>query len=203
MPPTPTPTPPIPTPTPSATATPSPTEPHDRHSPPSPMSDNLPASVNFVSVTPSQGSCGGTSSVGCFLGALPAFSSATVTLVVTPTVAGPLSNTASAQPAATDPNQLNNSATASTTVLPAPTPTPTPPTPTPTPSATAYSHPIGGPTNRYCGNHRRLARPGPGWPEPDLYHNRNQLWSQRRDECDDDGHLAGRREFCFCDPKSG
>jgi uncharacterized repeat protein (TIGR01451 family) len=86
------------------------------------VTDTLPASVNFVSVTPSQGTCTGTSTVECFLGTLPIFATATVTLVVTPTVGGPLSNTASAfYP---DKNPDNNSATASTTVLPGPTPTP-------------------------------------------------------------------------------
>jgi hypothetical protein len=84
------------------------------------MTDTLPASVNFVSVTPSQGNCTGTSTVECFLGTLPVFGNATVTLVVTPTVAGPLSNTAFAPYG--DKNPDNNSATASTTILPAPTP---------------------------------------------------------------------------------
>jgi len=105
------------------------------------MTDTLPASVNFVSVTPSQGSCGGTSTVNCSLGQLFAFSQATVTLVVTPTIAGPLSNTATAPYSSIlDPNQDDNSATASTTVLPAgATPTPSPATPTPTPAAQAIN----------------------------------------------------------------
>jgi uncharacterized repeat protein (TIGR01451 family) len=98
------------------------------------MSDGLPAGVNFVSVTPSQGSCSGTTSITCNLGTLPASSSATVTLVVTPTVAGPLNNTASAQASVVDPNPANNFFTATTTVLPAGT-TPTPPPATPTPTA--------------------------------------------------------------------
>jgi uncharacterized repeat protein (TIGR01451 family) len=89
------------------------------------VTDALPASVNFVSVTPSQGTCSGTSTIECFLGTLAPFHAATVTLVVTPMVAGPLSNTALA-PLPLDENPSNNSATASTMVLPAPTPTPTP-----------------------------------------------------------------------------
>jgi hypothetical protein len=63
--------------------------------------------------------------IECFLGTLAPFNAATVTLVVTPMVAGPLSNTALA-PHPYDENPDNNSATASTTVLPASTPTPTP-----------------------------------------------------------------------------
>ncbi len=90
------------------------------------MSDTLPAGVNFVSVTASQGSCSGTSDVTCSLGSLVAFSSATVTLVVTPTVAGTLSNLASAWAAGADSNLGNNSSTAATTVVPAGMPTPTP-----------------------------------------------------------------------------
>ena len=112
-----------------------------------PMSDNLPASVNFVSVTTTQGSCTGTAStVSCALGPFPPFGSATVTLVVTPTVAGPLSNTASAQYFG-DIAPTNNTATASTTVLPLGTPTPTP-TSTPTPPATPTPTPT--PTPGVC-----------------------------------------------------
>jgi hypothetical protein len=88
------------------------------------MNDNLPASVNLVSVTPSQSCFAGTSTVHCSF-ALPANSSATVVLVVTPTQAGPLSNTATVL-SWMDPNSSNNSATASTTVVPVTTPTPTP-----------------------------------------------------------------------------
>jgi uncharacterized repeat protein (TIGR01451 family) len=100
------------------------------------MSDTLPASVNFVSVSPSQGSCTGTSEVFCDLGTIPRFSTATVTLVVAPTVAGVLNNTVSASASALDPNPANDHATTSTTVLPADTPTPTPATPTPTAAPT-------------------------------------------------------------------
>lgn len=108
------------------------------------LTDSLPAGVTFVSVTPSQGSC--TNDVICHFGSLPDSASATVTLVVTPTQAGPLSNTASLQSSAPDPVPFNNSATASTTVLPAGTPTPTPtptiaPTPTPSPTPTPTPSP--------------------------------------------------------------
>jgi uncharacterized repeat protein (TIGR01451 family) len=113
------------------------------------MSDTFPASVNFVSVIPSQGSCsGGPGGIFCDLGSFPVFSSATVTLVVTPTVAGPLSNTANAPYPIFDPNPNNNSSTVSTTVLPVegtptPTPTATPPiTPTATPTPTSTPTPI-------------------------------------------------------------
>ncbi|MEY2504879.1 MAG: hypothetical protein QOG27_1159, partial [Verrucomicrobiota bacterium] len=108
--------------------------------------DNLPASVTFVSATASQGSCSGTSEVICSLGGLQPFNTATVTLVVTPTQAGPLSNGVTASTnTAHDPNSGNNFATASTTVLPSGTPTPTP-SPTPTPTATISPTPTPSPT---------------------------------------------------------
>jgi uncharacterized repeat protein (TIGR01451 family) len=100
------------------------------------MDDTLPAGVNFVSVTPSQGSCSGTTAIHCNLGDFADSGAATVTLVVTPTIAGPLNNTAGASSSAFDPNPANNFFTATTTVLPGTTPTPPPATPTPTPSST-------------------------------------------------------------------
>jgi len=104
------------------------------------MTDHLPAGVTFVSATPSQGSCTGTSTVVCDLGFIVAGANATVSLVVTPTTAGTLSNTASV-PAFEDPTPLNNTDTEQTTVIPASSPTATPATPTPTPPPTATPTP--------------------------------------------------------------
>jgi hypothetical protein len=100
------------------------------------MSDTLPAGVNFVSVTPSQGNCTGTSTITCNLGSInfvPGENSATVTLVVTPTAAGTISNTATCTTTTAEFNPSNNSDTELTTVILAPTPTPATPTPTVTP----------------------------------------------------------------------
>jgi uncharacterized repeat protein (TIGR01451 family) len=83
------------------------------------MTDTLPAGVNFVSATPSQGSCTGTSTVVCNLGSLPASANATVTLVVKPTAAGTITNTASVTATETDPTSANDSDTEQTTVNPA------------------------------------------------------------------------------------
>jgi len=80
------------------------------------VSDSLPNGVTFVSATPSQGSCTGTSAISCSLGSLASGGSATVTIIVTPTQAGSVSNTASVSANETDPNTANNSATAVTTV---------------------------------------------------------------------------------------
>lgn len=80
------------------------------------VTDTLPGGVTFVSATPSQGACTGTSSISCNLGSLAFPGSATVTIVVTPTTAGPLSNTASVASTTNDPSGGNNSSTAATTV---------------------------------------------------------------------------------------
>ena len=58
---------------------------------------------------------GGT--VNCNLGDLANGTSASITIVVTPTRPGTLANTATVSGNETDPNPLNNSATATTTVI--------------------------------------------------------------------------------------
>ena len=82
------------------------------------VTDTLPSGVTFVQVTSSQGSCSGTTTVTCNLGNLNSGASAKMTLFVTPTVTGSLSNTASVSGTKTDPNSANNQATQSTTVNP-------------------------------------------------------------------------------------
>ena len=79
------------------------------------ITDQLPTQVNFVSATPSQGSCNGTSNINCNLGTLASAASATITLRVTPIVSGEIENSAavaidpnSGQTTASDPNLLNN-----------------------------------------------------------------------------------------------
>jgi uncharacterized repeat protein (TIGR01451 family) len=56
--------------------------------------DNLPLDVSFKSVTPSQGSCSGTTLISCDLQTITISSSATVTLVVVPTKVGIITNIA-------------------------------------------------------------------------------------------------------------
>jgi uncharacterized repeat protein (TIGR01451 family) len=84
--------------------------------------DPLPAGVTFVSSAAGQGSCSGTTNVTCALGALGPGQSTSVTIVVRPTAAGPLSNTASVTTASSDTDTSNNSSTAATTVAPPPPP---------------------------------------------------------------------------------
>ncbi len=80
------------------------------------VTDVLPGSVTYVSATPSQGSCSGTSTVTCNLGTISNGAQASVSLVVQPTAGGTVTNTATVTTASTDSVPGNNSATASTTV---------------------------------------------------------------------------------------
>jgi uncharacterized repeat protein (TIGR01451 family) len=81
------------------------------------LTDTLPTGATFVSATPNQGSCNGTSTLTCALGTLTNSATATVTIViVTPTAAGTISNTASVTGDQADPNGTNNADTENTTV---------------------------------------------------------------------------------------
>ena len=60
------------------------------------VTDVLPAGASFVWATASQGSCSGTTTVSCTLGTIANGGNATITLQVTPSAAGTLSNTAAA-----------------------------------------------------------------------------------------------------------
>ena len=82
------------------------------------VTDVLPAGATFVSSSTTVGSCSGTATVTCDLGALANGAGATVTIVVTPGSAGQLSNTATVSSTTDDPVAGNNSSTVSTTVNP-------------------------------------------------------------------------------------
>ena len=88
------------------------------------VTDTLPAGVVFVSSSASQGSCSGTSTVTCNLGTINNGASATVTLLITPTTAATLSNTASVTSSVPDPDSSNNSVAESTLVNAPPFPGP-------------------------------------------------------------------------------
>ena len=76
------------------------------------VNDVLPAGTTFVSATPSQGSCSGTSTVVCSLGTMASGGTASVVIVVTsPTSTGPFSNTATVVSTTPDPVTSNNSST--------------------------------------------------------------------------------------------
>jgi uncharacterized repeat protein (TIGR01451 family) len=84
------------------------------------LTDTLPAGVTLVSTTPSKGSCSGTTTVTCDLGIFPGGATATVDIVVhvSPQTTGTLTNTASVSAVTSDPSPANNTATATTTVVP-------------------------------------------------------------------------------------
>jgi uncharacterized repeat protein (TIGR01451 family) len=83
------------------------------------VTDTLPAGIAFVSATTTQGSCNGTGPVNCALGTLAVGSSAIVTIVVTPSAAGQITNTATVSGSESDFDSSNNSASATTLIQPA------------------------------------------------------------------------------------
>ncbi len=81
------------------------------------VEDNLPSQIDFVSATPSQGSCKGSNNVTCELGTIANGGSATVTIKLRPKRTGQLVNTASVKTTDTDPVSANNSDSETTTVV--------------------------------------------------------------------------------------
>jgi hypothetical protein len=79
----------------------------------------LPASVNYLSCSTSQGTCNESGGiVTANFGTVAAGGSAVLLISVQPTVAGPITNTATVRSNATDNNPANNTATVVTTVNP-------------------------------------------------------------------------------------
>jgi uncharacterized repeat protein (TIGR01451 family) len=77
------------------------------------VTDTLPAGVTFVSATPSQGSCSGTTTVTCNVGTLAVSASATIDLIVNVTASegAVIVNTATADSDETDPTPASGAAT--------------------------------------------------------------------------------------------
>jgi uncharacterized repeat protein (TIGR01451 family) len=85
------------------------------------VTDVLPAGTTFVSATPTQGTCNGTTTVTCSLGTLASGANATIALVLTTSsTPGTVSNTATVSATETDPNPVNNSSTSLITTVSAP-----------------------------------------------------------------------------------
>jgi uncharacterized repeat protein (TIGR01451 family) len=73
------------------------------------VTDRLPSNVVFVSAISSTGVCGESDgTVSCTLGTMSNGATATIDIVVRPTEAGPITNTASVTSASSDPNLDNN-----------------------------------------------------------------------------------------------
>jgi len=82
------------------------------------VTDNLPAGVSFVSANAGQGTCNEAAGVvTCNVGNLASSAQATVTITVTPTAAGTITNNASVSANEGDPVSNNNSASEATTVV--------------------------------------------------------------------------------------
>jgi hypothetical protein len=87
--------------------------------------DTLPPQVMLVSTDATQGSCSGTTTVTCQLGALAVCESATVTIKVKAIAPGTAENTASVPRSEFDPRGDNNAATVTTEITGAPVTTTT------------------------------------------------------------------------------
>ena len=83
------------------------------------VADTLPVGLTFVSATTTQGNCNGTTTVNCNLGSLTVGGSAIVTIVVTPSSTGQISNSATVTGTEIDSDSTNNTASATTLIQPA------------------------------------------------------------------------------------
>jgi uncharacterized repeat protein (TIGR01451 family) len=81
------------------------------------VSDPLPANFALVSATSTQGSCSGTTTITCNIGTMLNGATVTITIRGTPSVAGPMSNTATVTSNEPDSQLSNNSATVSVNVV--------------------------------------------------------------------------------------
>ncbi|MFO1519403.1 MAG: DUF11 domain-containing protein [bacterium] len=80
------------------------------------LTDNLPSQVAFVNALSNQGTCSGAPQLSCSLGILAKGESALVTVIVTASANGSVSNTVNVRSDDFDPNTANNTASSSTTV---------------------------------------------------------------------------------------
>jgi uncharacterized repeat protein (TIGR01451 family) len=81
------------------------------------MTDTLPSGVAFVSATTGTGTCSQTAgTVTCNIGNLALNGSVTITIVVTPSANGSITNTAKVAGTTSDPTTANNTASVTTTV---------------------------------------------------------------------------------------
>jgi uncharacterized repeat protein (TIGR01451 family) len=84
------------------------------------ITDALPGGVTFRAgdAVPTQGTCTGTNPITCAIGDLASGGTVAVTIVVTPTTPGIITNAASVTAAEFDPDPANNATTINTTVMP-------------------------------------------------------------------------------------
>jgi uncharacterized repeat protein (TIGR01451 family) len=89
------------------------------------VNDTLPVGLNLVSVSTTRGACLGTTSISCNLGTMNNDDTGVVTIVVSPTVSGSVTNTGTVTSTSSDSNSANNSSSATTAVTANPNPVPT------------------------------------------------------------------------------
>jgi uncharacterized repeat protein (TIGR01451 family) len=80
------------------------------------VTDTPPAGVSLISAAASQGSCTCTSEINCELGSLASGGSAEITIIVKPSSAGTITNSASVTSGTSDPDPANNTAAIQTVV---------------------------------------------------------------------------------------
>jgi uncharacterized repeat protein (TIGR01451 family) len=80
------------------------------------VSDTLPGQVTLISVSSTQGSCSGTTTLTCNLGTIAAGSGATVSITVRANAPGSATNTATVTSPTPDPNSGNNTSAVTTTI---------------------------------------------------------------------------------------
>ena len=80
------------------------------------LTDILPANTSYISASASQGTCSGTTTITCNIGSMAAGATVTVTIVLSPSVEGSISNRVDVASTETDTNPVNNFATQSTRV---------------------------------------------------------------------------------------
>jgi uncharacterized repeat protein (TIGR01451 family) len=83
------------------------------------LTDTLPSSVAFVLASPEHGSCNGTGPIVCSLNDIAAGTSSVVTITVTPSAPGQITNTATVSASETDFDNSNNTASINTQIQPA------------------------------------------------------------------------------------
>jgi uncharacterized repeat protein (TIGR01451 family) len=81
------------------------------------LTDHLPSGLKFISAQPSQGTCSGTTTITCNLGAMTEPSSATVQFTVRPNVVGTFSDDVQVAATQSDLNSNNNSASVTVNVV--------------------------------------------------------------------------------------
>ena len=78
------------------------------------LTDTLPSGIALGAITPTQGTCNGTTTINCSLGSIATGATAVVTIGVTPSTPGSIVNTAGVTAAETDFDASNNSAAITT-----------------------------------------------------------------------------------------